>query len=95
MVIPRIKGEPGVVLELKRVDTEAGETVEKALRAALRQIRDRDYAAELRERGATPIHEMAAVFDGKRAHVRAAGKPRKPAPKPRAKSQTRGKPPRR
>jgi len=30
MVLPRIKGDPGVVLELKRVDTEAGETVEKA-----------------------------------------------------------------
>ena len=40
-----------------------------------------------RERGATPIHELAAVFDGKRAHVRAAGEPRKPAPKLRAKSQ--------
>jgi hypothetical protein len=69
MVLPKAAGKPGVVLELKRVDTEAGETPEQALAAALAQIRARDYAAELRERGATPIHEVAAVFDGKRAYV--------------------------
>ncbi len=87
MVLPRAAGQPGVVLELKRVDTEAGETKERALAAALRQIRKRDYAAELRERGAAPIHEMVAVFDGKRVYVRAAGAPR-PAPRtPRAKAK--------
>jgi hypothetical protein len=70
MVLPRAAGQPGVVLELKRVDTDAGETPEEALVVALSQIRERDYAAELRERGAAPIHLMAAVFDGKRAYVR-------------------------
>lgn len=74
MVLPRAAGQPGVVLELKRVDTEAGETKEKAFTAAFRQIRERDYAAELRERGAVPIHPMAAVFEGKRVFVRAAEK---------------------
>jgi hypothetical protein len=67
------------------VEAEAGETAEKAMKAALRQIRERDYAAELRERGAAPIHEMAAVFDGKRVYVRAAGEakstPRMPGAK--------------
>ncbi|MFT3772347.1 MAG: PD-(D/E)XK nuclease domain-containing protein [Minicystis sp.] len=72
MILPKAAGQPGVVLELKAVDTEEGETPEKAIAAALKQIRDRDYAAELRERGAAPIHEMAAVFDGKRAYVRVA-----------------------
>jgi hypothetical protein len=72
MVLPKEAGRSGVVLELKRVQTEAGESVEKALADALRQIRERDYAAELRERGAAPIHEMAAVFDGKRVFVRTA-----------------------
>lgn len=70
MVLPKAAGQPGVVLELKRVDVDAGETPEKALEAALAQVRERDYAAELRERGAAPIHSMAAVFDGKRAYVR-------------------------
>lgn len=74
MVLPKAAGKPGVVLELKRVDVEAGESAEQALAAALRQIRERDYATELRERGATPIHELAAVFDGKRVIVRAAAR---------------------
>jgi len=55
------------------------ETKERAIASALRQIRTRDYAAELRARGAAPIHEMAAVFDGKRVYVRAAGESRKRA----------------
>jgi hypothetical protein len=86
MVLPTAAGQPGVVLELKRVDVEAGETKEKAIRAALGQIRERDYAAELRTRGAAPIHEMAAVFDGKRVHVRAAGAVKK---QPRGKAKAR------
>jgi hypothetical protein len=69
MVLPRTPGRPGVVLELKSVDTDDGETPTAALEGALRQIRDRDYATELRERGASPCFEMAAVFDGKRAWV--------------------------
>ena len=95
MVLPRAAGQPGVVLELKRADTAAGETKERALASALRQIRKRDYAAELRERGAAPIHEMAAVFDGKQVYVRAAGtptqKPRKPRVRAKAKKSARQK----
>lgn len=68
--IPVIAGKPGAVLELERVDADAGETAEQAIASALAQIRARDYAAELRERGASPIHLVAAVFDGKRAYVR-------------------------
>ena len=40
--------------------------------AALRQLRERDYVAELRACGAEPIHELGVVFDGKRAWVKAA-----------------------
>ena len=86
MILPKTAGQPGVVLELKRVDTESGETKEKAFSAAFRQIRERDYPAELRERGAAPIHVLAAIFDGKRVFVRAAPpQPKKPARKATAK----------
>jgi hypothetical protein len=81
LVLPKTPGQPGVALELKSVDVAARETPERALRAALAQLRDRDYATELRERGASPIHEMAAAFDGKRAYVRVAGPPEKPSPR--------------
>ncbi len=87
LVLPKKAGEPGVVMELKRVNVESGETPDKAARAALAQIKSRDYAAELRARGANPIHEIAAVFDGKRAYVRLAAKAaaKRPAKKKRAK----------
>jgi hypothetical protein len=79
MVLPKTAGQPGIVLELKQVDTGSGGTREKAFTAAFRQIREKDYAAELQERGASPIHLMAAVFEGKRVLVRAAAN--KPARK--------------
>jgi hypothetical protein len=72
LVLPKAAGRPGVVLELKRVATERGETTQQTLTAALRQIRAKDYATELRARGAAPILEVAVAFEGKRAHVRMA-----------------------
>ncbi|XXU41778.1 PD-(D/E)XK nuclease domain-containing protein [Sorangium sp. So ce1000] len=68
LVRPRTLGRPGVVLELKV--PQRGETPEQALLAAARQVRDRRYAAELVAAGAAPVHELVAVFDGKRAWVR-------------------------
>ncbi len=70
LLIPRAADRPGVVLELKALDTRREESVEQATQMALRQIRDRDYAAELRAAGAQPIHELAVIFDGKRVWVR-------------------------
>lgn len=68
LVRPRAPGRPGVVLELKV--PQRGETPEQALLAAARQVRDRRYAAELVAAGASAVHELVAVFDGKRAWVR-------------------------
>ncbi|MCB9740765.1 MAG: AAA family ATPase [Deltaproteobacteria bacterium] len=73
LVSPRKPGEAGVVLELKVIDHDEGETAQSALAAALRQVRERDYAAALRERGAGVVHQLGAVFDGKRAWVAAVG----------------------
>jgi hypothetical protein len=78
LIAPRTPGKPGVVMELKRLDPYREEsterapesTVEVAIEAALAQIAERDYAAALRARGATPVHAYAVVFDGKRVHVR-------------------------
>ncbi|HSN96862.1 MAG TPA: AAA family ATPase [Candidatus Nanopelagicales bacterium] len=70
LVRPKAAGQPGVVLELKVPRKRRGETPEAALAAAARQVRDRRYAEELRAAGAAPVHEMVAVFDGKRVWVR-------------------------
>jgi hypothetical protein len=82
MVLPRAPGRPGVILELKVLDRRKRETMKSALAAALRQIKDRDYAAELRASGASPIHEMAIVFDGKQARVATAKPARATKAKP-------------
>lgn len=79
MILPREPGGPGVVIELKVRNRRKRESVKGAMAAALRQLRDRDYAAELRAAGASPIHEMGVVFDGKEVHVEVA-RPRKGGP---------------
>ncbi len=69
LIIPRRPGEAGVVMALKVLGE--GETVEHALRAALTQVCERRYRAEVEAAGAEPVHVYAVVFDGKRAWVRA------------------------
>ncbi|WP_428267293.1 AAA family ATPase [Haliangium sp.] len=75
LLIPRRPGEPGVVIELKTIDPERDGTPEAALDRAMAQIDERDYAAELRARGAGPIRAYAAAFERKRAHVRVRSEP--------------------
>jgi hypothetical protein len=70
MIRPRKAGKPGVVLELKVVKPGV-KTLDAALDEGLAQIRDRDYAAELRAAGASPVHAFAVAFDGKHVRVRA------------------------
>jgi hypothetical protein len=69
MITPRAAGQPGVVMELKTVDKRRKETPGKAMAAALRQLRTRAYAAELRAAGAGVVREIGVVFDGKRVRV--------------------------
>ena len=73
MILPRAPGHPGVVLELKVRNRRRRESPKSAMAAALKQLRDRDYAAELRASGASPIHEIGVVFDGKHVRVEVAG----------------------
>jgi hypothetical protein len=74
MLLPKKEGSPGVVIELKVLPSKgkaiSPAKVEAALDAAMVQIETLQYARELRERGATPIHEIAIVFSGKRVWVR-------------------------
>jgi len=71
VIRPTRAGSPGVVLELK-VARRSRKTLDQALEEGLAQIRSRDYAAELRADGATPVHAMAVAFDGKAVRVRSA-----------------------
>jgi len=70
LVLPRKAGLPGVVFELKRMRKH--ESVDDALDTALEQIKQKNYADELRAAGASAIHAYGIVFDGKRVLVRRA-----------------------
>jgi hypothetical protein len=70
LVRPRQAGQPGVVLELKVPRVRRGETPEQALVAGAKQLRDKRYAIELTAAGASPVHELVVVFDGKRVWAR-------------------------
>ncbi len=62
LVIPRQPGRPGVVLELKVLHRDFGETVEKALVSAVEQIVARGYATELEVAGARRVHQWGVVL---------------------------------
>ena len=68
LVRPKQAGTPGAVLELK-VARPGKKTLEEALAEGVAQIRERDYASELRAAGASPVHAFAVAFDGKVVRV--------------------------
>ncbi|MCP4546799.1 MAG: AAA family ATPase [bacterium] len=65
LMIPRNSGAPGFVFEFKKVDYPDDADAKAAMRSALLQIRQRDYAAELREHGITAIWGVGVVVEGK------------------------------
>lgn len=72
MMSPRNPDGKGMILEFKKVNKEQGETLDSAAEAALRQIEDRRYDTELRERGVRDILRLGIAFDGKRTKVKGA-----------------------
>ena len=81
LIRPRKPGNPGIVLELK-VARPRRRTLAQALSEGLKQLTEKDYGAELRAAGATPVFAFAVAFDGKEVRV-AAPKARAAAPKAR------------
>ena len=69
-ILPKAKGQPGVVMELKIAERE-DELPAKA-EEALAQIQSHDYADELKAREAQPLHCFGMAFYGKTACVRMA-----------------------
>lgn len=65
---PKTKGRPGAVLELKTCGPK--DKPENMLLTAAKQIRERQYAADVLASGASIVYEYAVVFDGKEAWVK-------------------------
>ena len=73
MLIPRHRGDPGIVIEFKSLNAgEGGTSLEDAAEAALGQIVAKNYAADLRAQSAAPasIFAYGIVFQGKEVLVR-------------------------
>lgn len=70
MLVPRDHRKTGIIIEFKKVNVRRGETVEEAIARAFQQIEEKDYAAEMRQRGIDRIRKLAIVFEGKQVWVR-------------------------
>lgn len=73
MLIPKKSGKKGVIIEFKKA--LRGETPEQAASAALRQIEEKRYDTEQRERGISDIVKLGIALSGKQVWMKAgAGK---------------------
>jgi hypothetical protein len=68
MIIPRDVSQWGTVMEFKK--TGKNESVKSAAKSALKQIKEKKYETELKERGVKKIKKLAVVFNGKKVTVK-------------------------
>ncbi|WP_238917733.1 AAA family ATPase [Clostridium sp. YIM B02555] len=69
MIIPSDTSKIGVIIEFKKIDYFLDDTIEEATIAALKQIEDKKYEAELLQKGVNHIIKLAIVFKGKEIKV--------------------------
>jgi hypothetical protein len=65
MLIPKEPRAVGFIIEFKQINLKRRETKEQAFAKAFQQIEEKNYAAELRQRGVEQIRRLAIVFKGK------------------------------
>lgn len=73
MIIPLDKTKKGIIIEFKKVQTSKKESLESAASAALQQIEDKQYEAELRAMGISDIVKYAIAFEGKKIRMGSLG----------------------
>lgn len=70
MLIPRKPNKPGIIIEFKKIYEYRPETLEEAADKALQQIKEKNYAAELKSRGIRNILCLGIACHGKRILVK-------------------------
>jgi len=70
LMIPHQKEEPGFILEFKKVNRPTDSSESDAMKSALDQIQDKQYAVELREQGVRKIWGIGVVVEGKQVWVK-------------------------
>ena len=71
MIIPHDSSMIGYIIEFKK--TRKNETIEAAIKSALKQIEAKKYEIELEERGIKHIKKLAVAFSGKEVIVKEQG----------------------
>ncbi|MCF7800062.1 ATP-binding protein [Candidatus Babeliales bacterium] len=67
MLMPKDKNKLGIVIEFKKADD--GETIDHAIKAAIKQIQDKNYAQELKDFGIKNIFSLGIAFKGKQVKI--------------------------
>ncbi len=70
MIIPEDVSKPGYIIEFKKVRKK--ETVETAVKSALKQIEEKKYETELLQQGIKNYKKLAIVFHGKEVTIKEA-----------------------
>jgi len=74
MIIPHDLTQTGYIIEFKK--TRKNETIETAVKSALKQIEDKKYETEPVQRGIKHIKKLAIVFSGKEVFVKEGSPPK-------------------
>jgi len=69
LMIPRNLEAPGFVFEFKKIDRPDDKNAKAAMKSALKQIKEQQYAAELRDMGVKRIWGIGVVVEGKHVWV--------------------------
>ncbi len=70
LLIPRDRSKTGIILELKKVSSLKGESLEEASKKALEQVELKSYAQELKDLGIKQIIAFGIAFQGKQVAVK-------------------------
>jgi hemerythrin superfamily protein len=69
LMIPKKSAEPGFIFEFKKVNRPKEENEKEAMKSALEQIQNKQYATELRDLGIKQIWGIGVVVDKKQVWV--------------------------
>ena len=65
LMTPHQKTEPGFIFEFKKVNRPKEKSETEAMKSALKQIKDKQYATELRDLGVKKIWGIGVVVEKK------------------------------
>ncbi len=70
MLMPRNQDNAGWIIEFKKVDTDLKEKIEDIVEVALKQIKEKEYTVDLRDRGVKKIIAVGVAVERKRLMVK-------------------------